>query len=388
MKIVAIKDRLIPVSRYADTVSRGTTLTTSVVAIETDVIREGRRVVGYGYASVGRFGQSGLIRERFASRLLEADPDEIIGEDGNLDPFRAWRVMMAGEKLGGHGERCVAIGTLDMAIWDAAAKIAGLPLYRHLAKCLGRDVFSSPRVRVYASGGYLYPSDDLAKLSDEIRRFVDLGYQQAKIKIGQTSLAQDQLRIEIASRQLAGPESLSVDALNAYDAVQSLRAAAMLAPFQLNWFEDACDPLDFRTQSHLAKVYEPAVAAGEALFSLSEAKLLAEHGGLRRGRDVLVFDPVHCYGLPGYLQIVELFTSLGWSSNAFWPHGGHLFALHVTSALGLAGAEVTPFAFHPFNGLFEGAVVAEGHTNLPEIPGIGFELAKLAWRELRSLSDA
>ncbi|WP_266064183.1 enolase C-terminal domain-like protein [Brucella intermedia] len=384
---MGIKDRLIPVSRYADTALRRTQLTTSAVVIETDVIREGRRVVGYGYASVGRFGQSGLIRERFAPRLMEASPDQMTGEDGNLDPFRAWKVMMAGEKAGGHGERCVAVGALDMAIWDAAAKIAGMPLYRHLAKCLGRETSISPRVRVYASGGYLYPSDDLARLSDEIRRFVELGFRQAKIKIGQTDFGQDQSRIEIAARQLSGPESLCVDALNAYDAAQSVEAAAMLAPFGLRWFEDACDPLDFATQSHLTQVYGGPVAAGEALFSLSEAKLLAAYGGLRPGRDVLVFDPVHCYGLPGYLQIVEFFTSLGWPLDSHWPHGGHLFSLHVAAALGLAGAEVTPFAFHPFNGLFDGAAVAEGHSNLPDIPGIGFELATPAWQVFESLRE-
>ena len=56
----------------------------------------------------------------------------------NIDPLRAWTVMMAGEKRGGHGERCVAVGTLDMALWDAAAKIAGLPLHRFLAGRFGR----------------------------------------------------------------------------------------------------------------------------------------------------------------------------------------------------------------------------------------------------------
>lgn len=149
----------------------------------------------------------------------------------------------------------------------------------------------------------------------------------------------------------------------------------MLARFRLRWFEDACDPLDFVTQSHLTEFYDSPLAAGEALFSLSEAKLLEKHGGLRSGRDVLVFDPVHCYGLPGYLQIVDFFIAAGWAPRAFWPHGGHLFALHVAAALGLAGAEVTPFAFYPFNGLFQGAAITESVSNLPDIPGIGFELA-------------
>jgi L-alanine-DL-glutamate epimerase-like enolase superfamily enzyme len=87
--------------------------------------------------------------------------------------------------------------------------------------------------------------------------------------------------------------------------------------------------------------------AGEALFSSAEARLLDRHGGLRRDRDVLVFDPVHCYGLPGFLQILDHLSAQGWSRQSFWPHGGHLFCQHLVTALGLGGAEVNPFSFQP-----------------------------------------
>ena len=87
-------------------------------------------------------------------RLLEADPASLLDESGdNLDPDRCWACMMQNEKPGGHGERSVAVGTLDMAIWDAAAKIAGLPLYRFLAQRLGREPDLEGKVRVYAAGG-------------------------------------------------------------------------------------------------------------------------------------------------------------------------------------------------------------------------------------------
>lgn len=82
--------------------------------------------------------------------------------------------MMRGEKLGGHGERCVAVGALDMAIWDTAAKIADLPLCHYLARYLDLELRDSPRVPVYASGGYLYPTRDLFRLSEEILQLTDL----------------------------------------------------------------------------------------------------------------------------------------------------------------------------------------------------------------------
>src|SRR6266851_2227896 len=217
MRIVDIRELSVPISRYADPSVPSGGLTTSMVAAITDVTRDGRPIVGYGFASIGRFAQGGLIRERFAPRLLAARDIEIMDEVGtNLDPFRAWKVMMTGEKPGGHGERCVAVGALDMALWDAAAKIARLPLYRLLADRTAGPEVQRPAVSVYAGGRYYYPADDVARLSDEIRRLSALGYQRAKITIGGAPLAQDLKRIDAAARILDGPECLAVDAIYSY----------------------------------------------------------------------------------------------------------------------------------------------------------------------------
>ena len=377
MRIVEIRERTLPISRYADPAVPSGGLTTSAVAVVIDVQRGGKPVTGYGFASIGRFAQGGLIRERFAPRLLTAADTELVDAAGtNLDPFRAWQVMMAGEKPGGHGERCIAVGTLDMALWDAAAKIAGLPLSQHLANRLGGKVTTSQRVAVYAGGGYYYPTDDLGHLGDEVRRFRDLGYDRVKIKIGGAPLVQDLRRIEAVARLLPDAGHLAVDAIYAYAAKSGLDAAAALAPFRLWWFEDICDPLDFDTLSAVAARYAGPIAAGEALFSAAEARLLDRHAGLRRDRDILLFDPVHCYGLPGYLDIVTALEARGWPRNAFWPHGGHLFCLHVAAGLGLGGAEVNPLCFQPFGGYGDGMTIAAGAAEPPVVPGIGFELKR------------
>jgi len=123
----------------------------------------------------------------------------------------------------------------------------------------------------------------------------------------------------------------------------------------------------------VTRLYTGRVAAGEALFSLQEARLLRRYGGLRKNRDVLLFDPVHCYGLTEFARIVDDFVGAGWPAQAFWPHGGHLFSLHVVAALGLGGAELNPFAFHPFNGTIDGARVENGMVAVPQVPDIGFE---------------
>ena len=121
-------------------------MTASLVAVVTDVVRDGRRVVGYGFNSNGRYGQGGLIRERFRDRVLEASPESLIDESGaNLCPHKIWATMMKNEKPGGHGERSVAVGTIDMAVWDAVAKIAGKPLFRLLAE--RKNAHANPRQR-------------------------------------------------------------------------------------------------------------------------------------------------------------------------------------------------------------------------------------------------
>jgi D(-)-tartrate dehydratase len=387
VRIVDIRERAIGISRYRDPRIPSGGLTTSLVAVVTDVVRGGAAVNGFGFASVGRYAQSGLIRERFAPRLLRAPAQDIITDDGaNLDPFRAWTVMMAGEKPGGHGERCVAVGALDMALWDAAAKIAGLPLHQFLAGRVGRDITAAP-IPAYASGGYPYPDNDIAALSEEMRHFSDLGFTHAKIKIGGgASLDDDLRRIEAAAAHLDGSVHLAVDAMNSYDQVTALTAATALTRFGLWWFEDICDPLDFETHARVAARYTPPIAVGEALFSAAEAALLDRYAGLRRARDILVFDPVHCYGLPGYLKIIDRLTAAGWPRRAFWPHGGHLFSLHLTAALGLGGVEITPLAFHPFHGPPPNLPVNAGRIRLPDVPGIGFELHDDAWRAYRSLT--
>ena len=366
MRIVEVRERPVDLSRYSDPSIPSGGLTTSIVALVTDTVRDGRPVVGYGFSSVGRFAQGGLIRERFAPRLLAA---------GDVDPLSGWAAMMKGEKPGGHGERCVAVGTLDMALWDAAAKIADLPLHRLLRQRFGAqpDTPGAPvDVPAYASGGYLYPDDDLSRLRDEMRILREQGYDRVKIKIGAVALARDLERIEVALAAF-GPHRVAVDAMNAYDARQSLEAARALLPLRLMWFEDICDPLDFEAQSAVASFYSQPIAAGEALFSAAEARLLDRHGGLRRDRDILLFDPVHCYGLPGYLKIIAALEERGWSRRAFWPHGGHLFSLHVASALGLGGIEVNPLSFPPFGGLSDEATIAGGRVAPPAAPGIGFE---------------
>src|SRR5687767_1580072 len=217
MKIVEIREVTAPIaSSIANAYIDFSKMTLSLVAVVTDVIRDGRRVVGYGFNSNGRYGQGGLIRERFAPRILEAPPESLLDDTGeNLDPDKIWATLMKNEKPGGHGERSVAVGTIDMAVWDAVAKIAGKPLFRLLAERY--DVTANPRVFVYAAGGYYYPGKDDSKLRGEMRSYLDRGYTVVKMKIGGTTIADDRRRIEAVLAEIAGSARLAVDANGRFD---------------------------------------------------------------------------------------------------------------------------------------------------------------------------
>jgi len=373
MRIVDIRERTFPIaSPIRNAYIDFSKMTLSLVAVVTDVVRDGRRVVGYGFNSNGRYGQGGLIRERFADRLREADPASLLDDTGeNLDPHRVWACTSTNEKPGGHGERSVAIGTIDMAVWDATAKIAGLPLYRLLAQRYGAK--ENRKVFVYAAGGYYYPGKDYAALEREMQSYLDRGYSVVKMKIGGAPLDEDRRRIEAVLAMLPKGRKLAVDANGRFDMDTAIAYAKALREYDLFWYEEAGDPLDYELQAVLRDYYPNPMATGENLFSMQDARNLIRYGGMRPDRDWLQFDCALSYGLVEYLRTLEMLRTHGWSPSRCIPHGGHEMSLNIAAGLGLGGNESYPDLFQPFGGFPDGVKVEDGYITMPEIPGIGFE---------------
>jgi L-alanine-DL-glutamate epimerase-like enolase superfamily enzyme len=357
----------------------------SVVAVVTDVIRDGAPVVGYGFNSNGRYAQQGLLTERFLPRLRDAEPRSLLDDSGeNLDPHRIWAAMFANEKPGGHGERSVAIGTVDMAVWDAVAKIAGAPLYRLLADRYN-DGRADDRVFVYAAGGYYYPGKDLTALQDEMRRYADLGYSVVKMKIGGATLDEDLARIEAVLQVVGRGDRLAVDANGRFDLATAIAYATALEPYGLFWYEEAGDPLDYALQAELAQHYRHPMATGENLFSMHDARNLIRHAGMRSDRDWLQFDCALSYGLVEYLRTLDMLREYGWSPRRCIPHGGHQMSLNIAAGLGLGGNESYPDVFQPFGGFADDTPVVDGYVTMPEVPGIGIEAKPRLHAVLRAL---
>ena len=388
MRIVAIRDAVVPIkSAIANAYIDFSAMTASVVAIELDTRVDGRPVVGYGFNSNGRYAQQGLLRERFIPRLAGAKPEDLHDSDGLIDPAKAWAAMMRNEKPGGHGERSVAVGVLDMALWDALAKASRVPLWRLLADRYngGR---ADPSAWVYAAGGYYHPGKGLEALTDEMRSYLDRGYDTVKMKIGAVPLAQDMRRIEAVLALVGRGQALAVDVNGRFDLDTGLAYGRAIKGLDLRWYEEPFDPLDYLPHAQLAADYPGPIATGENLFSMQDARNLIRYAGLRPDRDILQFDPALSYGLVEYLRTLDMLKAHGWSPRRCVPHGGHQFALNIAVGLGLGGNESYPDVFAPFGGFADATPVESGRVRMPDLPGIGFEAKSALYAALKPLAAA
>lgn len=388
MKLTHIHEKTVPIaSQIRNAVIDFSKMTVSVVAVVTDVVRSGKPVVGYGFNSNGRYAQSGILRERVIPRLLEAPLEDLLADDGgNFDPFKCWRVMMKNEKPGGHGERSVAVGTIDMALWDLVAKIEEKPLYQLLAERY-RGGRSAPEVYVYAAGGYYYPGKDLAALQDEFRRYLDQGFNTCKMKIGGVPLDEDLKRIEAALKVVGRGDALAVDANGRFGLKTALIYADAISPYLLKWYEEPVDPLDYLLNAAVAQASSTPIATGENIFSLVDSRNLVRYGGMLPNRDYLQMDPVLGYGLVEYLRILDMLSRHGWSPRRCIPHGGHQFGLHIAAGLGLCGNEAYPQVFLPFGKFADGMTLSDGKVKLLDTPGIGYESIPGLYEILKSLGN-
>lgn len=387
MRIVDIRETAVPLkSKLANSSFDFTEMTTSVVAVITDVVRDGRPVVGFAFNSTGRYACGGQMRARFIPRVLAADPETLLVASGsNLDPAKIFAQMMRREKAGGHSERSIAIGTIEVAVWDAVAKIAEKPLHRVLAEHFNNGKVPD-KVFCYVGGGWYWPGQTIRDLQEEMRRHLDAGYTLVKMKVGGLPLDQDVKRLEAVLQVVGSGDHLAVDANCKFDREEALAYAKALSPFKLRWFEEPCDPLDFALMAELASVYEPPLATGENLYSTQDVQNLVRFGGFRAGHDIIQVDPPQAYGIGQYAKTIDMLAANDWPRTSLFPHGGNQMSLSMAAGFGLGGAESYPGVFGHFGGFADDARIENGAINLSDRPGIGFEGQAGLYRIMRELA--
>jgi L-alanine-DL-glutamate epimerase-like enolase superfamily enzyme len=388
MRIVDIRETAIPLkSDLKNSSIDFSEMTTSVVAVITDVIRGGKPVAGFAFNSTGRYACGAQMRARFIPRILKADPKSLLNEAGdNLDPEKILAVMMRNEKSGGHSERSVGIGTIEVAVWDAIAKIEGKPLHRVLAERYNPGKMMG-KVFCYVGGGWYAPGKTTKDLQDEMRGHLDAGYTMVKMKVGGMALTDDLARVEAVKSILPKGAQLAVDANSKFDRTDALAYARGLASFVLRWFEEPCDPLDYALLAEIAGVYAPPLSTGENLFSTQDVENLVRFGGLKPERnDIIQIDPPQAYGIVQYARTLDMLARHGWPRRAMFPHGGNQMSLAIAAGFGLGGAESYPGVFGDFGGFADDATIANGYISLSDRPGIGFEGQARLYKIMRELA--
>src|SRR6266567_1145887 len=113
MRIIDIRETAVPLnSTLANSSFDFSEMTTSVVAVITDVVRDGARVVGYAFNSTGRYACGAAMRARFIPRILAAKPAWLFEAKFKISaPKKVLPSMLGRKKSGGYSERSIAIGT-------------------------------------------------------------------------------------------------------------------------------------------------------------------------------------------------------------------------------------------------------------------------------------
>ncbi len=386
MKIAEIRETALPInSTLRNAVFDFSEMTTSVVAVITDVMRHGKPVVGYAFNSTGRYACGAQMRARLIPRIMKAAPESLLDAAGtNLDPEKILACMMQREKPGGHTERSVAVGTTEVAVWDAVAKIEDRPLHAVLADRYNQGKVPN-KVPCYVGGGWYAPGKGIPELQDEIRMRLDEGYTTMKVKVGGAPLPEDLARLEASIKTMGGADRLAVDANAGFTRERAIAYANALAPYKLRWLEEPTDPLDYALLAELAGFYTPAIATGENLFSTQDIQNLVRFGGMRPERDIIQIDVPQSYGIVQFSRTLEMLKANGWGRQAMYPHGGNQMTLAIVAGFGLGGCEAYPGVFGIFPGFADDARIDNGFIGLSDRPGIGFEAQNALYAVMRAL---
>ena len=329
-----------------------------VAEIHTD-----EQIKGLGYSLVFGGGGAEAIHAYLETRLKPVLLDE--------DPLfveRLWQKMFRADiGMRKQGVAGCALSVLDIALWDIAGKIAGLPLHKLWGAV-------TDKVPAYGSGGWSSYSE--VELIEEAQKYAALGCRYYKMKIHLADARANAKRVEAVRRALGGGVRLMVDVNQRLDVEANVRQAQLLQDLDLLWYEEPVLADDIAACAEVARAIAIPVATGENNYTRWEFRELVE----RRAAKYLMPDVGRACGFSETLRIGHHAAAHG---IALTPHLVHELSVHVVGALS-NGFLVEYMDWTPPDLFEQMPQCSGGHFRIPDRPGHGMALARGAVEKYRS----
>ncbi|MBI3126996.1 MAG: mandelate racemase/muconate lactonizing enzyme family protein [Candidatus Tectomicrobia bacterium] len=309
-----------------------------------------------GVSGIGWIFAFGRKKVRGIQLMIDDLGEMLEGEDA-LAIERCWRRMWNAVTFIGHsGAAVIAMSPIDTALWDIAAKVAGLPLY----KLLGG---ARESVEAYASQG-LWLHQTVDELQEEAASFAARGFKGVKMRVGKPDREEDIARVR-AVREAVGPGTkLMVDVNQVWDAPTAIQMGRRLEEFDVAWIEEPLPYEDLEGCAQVSRALDTPVCTGETNYTSQDFRRMCELGTA----DILMPDLMRMGGVTEWMKAARVAQAfhLPVTPHLFMEFSSHLFSASPNAIW----QEYQPW-WEPV--LREPVDFREGLIHLKPIPGAGFE---------------
>lgn len=256
-----------------------------------------------------------------------------------------------------------ALSALEMAMWDAKGKIAGMALH---------ELWGGAYRRQIEICAYVYISD-AEKVADELLEYRDQGFTSFKLKLGLDP--EQDITLARKAREVLGPTAnLRVDPNGAWTPATAKRMIAKLAPFDLQYVEQPLPVEDIAGAARLAANSPIPICIDEGAYTLQETMTAVRMGAA----DIVLVDPHEAGGLWQCLKAAAVCEAAG--IHVGMHSGGELGltqAANLHLAASMPNAKIaldSIYQHHADDILKERLIFENGHANVPTAPGLGVEV--------------
>lgn len=361
--------------RYVEPNDDFSTRYTMLVRVETD-----SGLVGWG---------EGIVMwpeaVKAAAALVEGLAPLLIGQSP-IDTVRHWHAMK--EHVwwygGDGGIASFAISALDMALWDLKGKALGVPLY----KLMGGAVWE--KLHANASIHIKYYEHD--KNADEIKGYMDEGYQSVKVGFGKKGTAKlgltEAYDVEFVRqvRQAIGPDKgfmVDIGHKVKWDVAHAIRMVNRFAEYGIDWIEEPFEPKQLADFARLKQATGCLLATGERESTVEAYSRLIRSGVV----DIVGIDPARSDGITGFLKVLSLVADANLKFNT------HAWSTALTTAasihLSISSPHVIIMELKPLPNPMQDELVRnpirqkDGWVYPLEEPGLGVDMDEEAVRKYR-----